>query len=53
VHSDVAALGALDHDVGLVRALKIGVGDVDDLPGDRVPDLHLPVGAIQRIAGVR
>jgi hypothetical protein len=50
---DIAALGALDHDIGLGRAQEIQISDVRDFGGDRIPDLRRPVRAIQHVAGVR
>ena len=50
---DVAALGALDHDIRLGRAVQVRIGDTHDRAGDRVPDLHLPLRPIQRLAGLR
>jgi hypothetical protein len=49
----VAAHRALDDDVGLSRALKIGIRGADDLSGDRVSDLYLPVGPVVRGTSLR
>jgi hypothetical protein len=53
MHRGVAPDGALDDHIRLGRTLEIRIRDVLDLCSDRIPDLHLPLRAIQRISSLR